>query len=332
MEIVRGVHQIKLPLPAGAALSHINTYLIEGSKGNLLVDTGFDTPEAFAALRDGLRDGGFGFKDISQIIVTHIHPDHYGLAYKLKQMSGATVAFSEIEQRFLESRYANSDKLLEEVQLLFKRNGVPEDDLSELTEAALAVKQFVGLVSPDVKLKNGDKISTGSSELKVFLTPGHSPGHICLYEPKRKFLFSGDHILPDIFPHVGLHPQSGENPLGDFFNSFEPMANLEVNFIFPGHGSVFSGFKLRVGELFHHHEQRQLAIMKVIRDNPKTAYQIATEIPWMPAGEAVQFEQLSVFDKRLAVMETLAHLRLLALEGKAERITQQDIDLYWSGG
>lgn len=332
MEIVRGVHQIKLPLPAGAALSHINTYLIEGSKGNLLIDTGFDTPEAFAALRDGLRDSGFGFKDISQIVVTHIHPDHYGQAYKLKQMSEATVAFSEIEQRFLESRYVNSDKLLAEVQLLFKRNGVPEDDLSELTEAALAVKQFVGLVSPDVKLKNGDKISTGSSELKVFLTPGHSPGHICLYEPKRKFLFSGDHILPDIFPHVGLHPQSGENPLGDFFNSFEPMANLEVNFIFPGHGSVFSGFKLRVGELFHHHEQRQLAIMKVIRDDPKTAYQIATDIPWMPAGAAVKFEKLSVFDKRLAVMETLAHLRLLVIEGKAERITQQDIDLYWSGG
>ncbi len=332
MEIVQGVHQIKLPLPAGTALDHINAYLIEGSQGNLLIDTGFDTPEAFGALRDGLRNSGFGFKDINQIVVTHIHPDHYGLADKLKQMSGATVAFSEIEEKLIESRYVKTDSLLKEVRLIFKRNGVPEDDLPELTEAALAVKQFVGLVSPDIKVKNGDRISTGSSELKVFLTPGHSPGHICLYEPKRKFLFSGDHILPDIFPHVGLHPQSGENPLGDFFDSFESMAKLEVNFIFPGHGSVFSGFKLRVGELFHHHEQRQLAIMKVIRDDPKSAYQIAIEIPWMPSGEAVKFEKLSIFDKRLAVMETLAHLKLLIIEGKAEKIAEEDTDLYWAGG
>lgn len=332
MEIVQGVHQIKLPLPVGAALDHMNTYLIEGTQGNLLIDTGFDTPEAFGALRDGLRNNGFGFKDISQIVITHIHPDHYGLADKLKQMSGATVYFSEIEEGLVESRYVRTDSLLNELRTLFERNGVPEGDLSELTEAALAVKQFVGLVAPDIKLKNGDKISNGSSELKVFLTPGHSPGHICLYELKRKFLFSGDHVLPDIFPHVGLHPQSGENPLGDFFNSFEPMENLEVSFVFPGHGSAFSGFRLRVGELFHHHEQRQLAIMKLITDDPKTAHQIATEIPWMPSGKAVKFEKLSIFDKRLAVMETLAHLRLLIVEGKAEKITREETDLYWAGG
>ena len=84
MEIVQGVHQIKVPLPAGAALDHINAYLIEGTKGNLLIDTGFDTPEAFAALRDGLRFSGFGFKDITQIVITHIHPDHYGMADKIE--------------------------------------------------------------------------------------------------------------------------------------------------------------------------------------------------------------------------------------------------------
>ncbi len=332
MEIVQGVHQIKLPLLAGAPLDHVNVYLLEGSNGNLLVDTGFDTPEAFAALRDGLRNSGFGFKDITQVVVTHIHPDHYGLADKLKQMSGATVAFSEIEEKLLDSRYVKTDELLKQMRLLFERGGVPEDELSDFTEAALAVRQFVGLIRPDIRLKGGDKIAIGSAEFKVILTPGHSPGHICLYEPKRKFLFSGDHLLPNIFPHVGLHPQSGDNPLRDFFNSFNAMAKLEVSFVFPGHGSVFSGFKLRVGELFYHHEQRQLAITKAIRDDPKSAYQIASEIPWMPSGEAVSFEKLSTFDKRLAVMETLAHLKFLIMEGKAEKIGKESIDLYWAGG
>jgi len=332
MEIVQRVHQIKLPLPAGAALDHNNAYLIEGTKGNLLIDTGFDTPEAFAALRDGLRFSGFGFKDITLIVATHIHPDHYGMTDKLKQMSGANVAFSEIEEKFIDSRYVKTDNLLKEVKKLFESNGVPEEDLSEFTEASMAVRQFVGVVKPDIKLKDGDKITVASSDFKVVLTPGHSPGHICLYEPKRKLFFSGDHILPDIFPNVGLHPQSGENPLGDFFSSLEVLAKLEVNFIFPGHGSVFSGFTLRLGELFRHHEKRQLAIKRIIENDMKTAYQIATEIPWMPSGEAIKFEKLSIFDKRLAVMETLAQLKLLMIEGKAEKVVQENVDLYWAGG
>jgi glyoxylase-like metal-dependent hydrolase (beta-lactamase superfamily II) len=310
----------------------MNIYLIEGTQGNLLIDTGFDTPEAFGALRDALKFSGFGFKDITVIAATHVHPDHYGLVDKLKQMSGAKVALSDIEAKFIDSRYGKTDALIKQVKQLLVSNGVPEADLTELAEASMAVKQFVGVVKPDIILKDGDKITVASSEFKVVLTPGHSPGHICLYEPKRKLFFSGDHILPDIFPHVGFHPQSGDNPLGDFFKSLEALSKLEVNFIFPGHGSVFSGFKLRLGELHYYHEQRQRAIMRIIENDTKSAYQIATEIPWMPGGEAVPFNKLSAFDKRLAVMETLAHLKLLVIESKAEKVVKENIDLYWAGG
>jgi glyoxylase-like metal-dependent hydrolase (beta-lactamase superfamily II) len=332
MEIVQGIHQIKLPMPEGAALDHVNVYLVEGTKGNLLIDTGMDTPEAFAALRDALKFGGFGFKDLTLIVATHIHPDHYGMVDKLKQLSGANVALSDIEAGLIDSRYVKTDGLLNQVKQLLESNGVPDGDLTELTEASMEIKEFAGVVKPDIMLKDGEKITVAASEFKVIVTPGHSPGHICLYEPKRKLLFSGDHILPDIFPHVGLHPQSGENPLGDFFKSIEALAQLEVNFIFPGHGSVFSGFNLRLGELSYYHEQRQRAIMRVIENDTKSAYQTATEIPWMPGGEAVKFDKLSTFDKRLAVMETLAQLKLLMIEGKAEKVVKENVDLYWAGG
>jgi glyoxylase-like metal-dependent hydrolase (beta-lactamase superfamily II) len=330
MEIVQGVHQIKIPLPG--AVDHMNVYLIEGTQGNLLIDTGFDTPEAFGALRDALKFSGFGFKDITVIAATHIHPDHYGMVDKLKQLSGARVALSDIEARFLDSRYGKTDSLLEEVKKLLAFNGVPESDLTELAESSLAIKQFVGVVKPDIILKDGDKITVAASEFKVILTPGHSPGHICLYEPKRKLFFSGDHLLPDIFPHVGFHPQSGANPLADFFKSLDALAELEVSFIFPGHGSVFSGFSLRLGELHYYHEQRQRTIMRIIESDNKSAYQIATEIPWMPAGDSVPFNKLTAFDKRLAVMETLAQLKLLMSEGKAQKVVKENIDLYWAGG
>jgi glyoxylase-like metal-dependent hydrolase (beta-lactamase superfamily II) len=330
MEIVQGVHQIKVPLPG--AVDHMNIYLIEGTQGNLLIDTGFDTPEAFGALRDALKFSGFGFKDITVIAATHIHPDHYGMVDKLKQMSGARVALSDLEAKFIDSRYGRTDALLEEVKKLLASNGVPETDLTELAESSLAIKQFVGVVKPDIILKDGDKITVAASEFKVILTPGHSPGHICLYEPKRKLLFSGDHVLPDIFPHVGFHPQSGVNPLSDFFKSLETLANLEVSFIFPGHGSVFSGFNLRLGELHYYHEQRQRSTMRIIENDNKNAYQVATELPWMPAGDSTPFNKLSAFDKRQAVMETLAQLKLLVSEGKAQKVVKENIDLYWAGG
>jgi glyoxylase-like metal-dependent hydrolase (beta-lactamase superfamily II) len=310
----------------------MNIYLIEGTKGNLLIDTGFDTPEAFGALRDALKYSGFGFKDITVIAATHAHPHHYGLVDKLKQLSEAKVALGDIETKFIDSRYTKPDALLKQVKQLLVANGVPESDVTEFAEASMAVKQFVSVVKPDILLKDADKITVASSEFKVVLTPGHTPGHICLYEPKRKMFFSGDHLLPDIFPHIVYHPQSGENPLGDFFKSLEALSKLEINFIFPGHGSVFSGFKLRLGELKYYHQQRQQAVTRIIESDTKSAYQIATEIPWMPAGEAIPFNKLSAFDKRLAVLETLAELKLLISEGKAKKIVKENVDLYWAGG
>lgn len=333
MEVVQGVHQIKIPLPnSNMPLDHVNVYLVEGSQGNLLIDAGWNTPEAFSALEEGLRDSGFDFKDISQIIITHLHADHYGMAGKIKELSGAKVALSKIEADMLDSRYVNLDALLQQLTHFLHSNGVPQDELPGFARASLPARKFVIPVSPDIILEGGGKISIGSSEFEVLLTPGHSPGHICLYEPERKLLFSGDHVLPEITPNVGFHPQSGENPLGGFLKSLQYLSKLEVNFVFPGHGHVFSGLGLRIEELIRHHEKRELDIMNVLRAEKKSAYQIAAEIPWVPDAEDATFQDLSVFDKRLAVMETLAHIQLWVTEGELQRIKENDIILYQAAG
>ena len=327
MEIVQGVHQIKLPLPGGT-LDHVNVYLVEGDEGNLLIDAGWNTPEAFSALKEELMTKGFEFKDISQIVITHLHPDHYGLAGKIRELSGAKIALSEIETHMLNSRYVDMTPLLSGVTRLLRSNGVPESELPQLSEASLPAREFVIPASPDVKLKAGRKVSVGLFEFEVLSTPGHSPGHICLYEPKRKLLFTGDHILPDITPNVGLHPQSGGNPLGDYLNSLRDLKKLEVTFAFPGHGSVFNGLRLRIEDLFYHHEQRKSAIVRVIQGEMKTAYEIAEEIPWVPGAEDVSFQDLLAFDKRLAVLETLAHLQLLISEDKVKKAAQDGTNFY----
>jgi len=283
-------------------------------------------------LRDGLREAGFGFKDIAQIIVTHIHPDHYGLTGRVKQLSGDNLSVHRIEADLIHSRYVNLDGLLGDMARQLRYGGVPQNDLPQFRGASLWMKQFVVPVAPEIRLSGGEKLSNGSFEFEVLWTPGHSPGHICLYEPKKKLLFSGDHILPNITSHVGLHPQSGENPLGDFINSMRAIEKLEVNFVFPGHGAVFSGLKQRIGELLYHYRERKMAIIKSVSNELKTAYQIATEILWRPESGGVPFQELELWDKRLAVMETLAHLQLLMTEGKVEKVGEDDAVLYWAGG
>jgi len=184
--------------------------------------------------------------------------------------------------------------------------------------------KFVAPAPSDVTLEGGETINFKPFSFKVLWTPGHSPGHICLYESKEKFLISGDHILPNITPNVGFHPQSSPSPLADFLNSLDVVARLEVNFILPGHGEVFYDLKSRIGELRKHHEERNLEIMATLKAKPKTAYQIATELTWGGNTNQASYEDLNAWDKRLAVLETLAHLELL--------LTKREITKFQDGG
>ena len=314
-------------------LDHVNVYLIEGEKGNMLIDAGWYTPEALSILEEELRKNGFTLKDITQIVVTHLHPDHYGMAGKIREISGAKIALSAIETSMLDLRYINYDVLIREMLRFFRTNGVPKEELPQLSEASLPAREFVIPTTPQIKLKDKQKLSVDPFQFKAILTPGHSPGHICLYEPNRKLLFSGDHVLPQITPNVGLHPQSGENPLGDFVNSLNSLMNLDVSFIFPGHGPVFNGLKQRIEDLLYHHEQRKTAISDVLQGEMKTGYAVAEKIPWMTDfADTSSLQDMSFMDKRLAVMETLAHLQLLVAEGKAKKVIKNDTTFYQSIG
>ena len=330
MEIVRDVYQIRIPL-LFVPLEYVNVYVVCGVEGAILIDTGWNTPEAFSALEFGLKGHGIAWKDIKQIVVTHIHPDHYGLAKKIREYSGAAVAMHRIEAGLIEPRYLNFGNLLEELGRELHSNGVPSAELPGLEDASLWMNEFVLPLMPDVELDNGDSISNGTFEFEVMLTPGHSAGHICLYEARRKLLFSGDHILFEITPNVSCHPQSGDNPLGDYLRSLQTVEGLKANLVFPGHGPVFNSLKIRVEQIRSHHGRREGVILNAASDEPKTAYQIAAEIPWIPDQGGVGFDDLEGMDRRLAIMETIAHLRLLLSEGRVREIEREGVSLYLAG-
>lgn len=327
IEVTPGIYQLPLPM-INPSSGHVNTYLVQGDNEYLLIDTGWNTEEAFDSLKKQLAENDIKFKDIRQIVVTHVHPDHYGLAGRLKQLSGATLAMHHIEKGFIESRYVTMGNLLLQTEKWLHINGVPPDELPKLQMASVEMAKFVAPTLPDITLYGGETISSGTFNFHVLWTPGHSPGHISLYEPSRKVLISGDHILPNITPIIGLHPQSNPNPLSDYLNSLEQVKELKVELVLPGHEHPFTGLKQRAQQIIRHHKQRNLEILRVLNTTPKTTYQIATEMTWQSDINGVRWQELNSLDKRLAVLEILAHLEAMRAIGKLDKFAANDIIHY----
>jgi len=327
IEVTPGIYRMPLPLPI-PTLSHINTYLVKGDNGYLLVDTGWNTGEAFDSLKKQLADNGINGREISQIVVTHTHPDHYGLAGELKPLFGATLALHHLEKDVIESRYINMDGLLQEISQWLHINGVPPDRLAELQKASLPMLKFVTPTMPDTTLYGGETIACGDFNFDVLPTPGHAPGHICLYEPDKKLLLSGDHILPTITPYVGMHPQSGSNPLGDYLDSLNRLKKLDVELVLPGHEQPFTGLQERIEGITLHHSLRNAEILAALDSESKTAFQLTTGITWLHDINGVGWYKLGNWDKRMAILETLAHLEAMRAKGELDKFSREDILYY----
>jgi glyoxylase-like metal-dependent hydrolase (beta-lactamase superfamily II) len=203
-EVSPGIYWLKLPiiLEDDPGLSHVNVYLARGRDGFLLIDSGWNTPDAFETLSHCMREIGADIKDISQIVCTHVHPDHYGMAGRIRKLTGASLFMHHIEKGFIAPRYINMHELLHQTDQMLIANGVSHDEMVRLRDATVGLEQFVVPAMPDTTLHDGETISTGIFTFRVVWTPGHSSGHICLYEPDKKILLSGDHILPSITPNI----------------------------------------------------------------------------------------------------------------------------------
>jgi glyoxylase-like metal-dependent hydrolase (beta-lactamase superfamily II) len=351
MEIIPGVYQLRFPLPLipledfflGQTLGQSNVYLIEGNAGWLLVDTGgWEASKVIDPFKKGLKTIGITFKDISEIVVTHVHVDHFGLSGKLKELSGANLCLHRMERCFIEPGDITREQVVKKMRQWLYKNGSPENEGLIVQKAPQGPMKFItpmfpdalffsGEIGfPDIFFSGGERISTGLFNFEVIWTPGHSPGHICLYERAKKVLISGDHILSHITPVIAFNPFSRSNPLGDYIGSLNSLKRLDVELVLPGHGDCFVHFHRRIDELIQHHEERKKIILELLKDGPKIAYEIASEITWMPEKGGVSWDKLDPWSHRLALMETLAHLKDLEEEGKVKKINKANLDFYCS--
>jgi glyoxylase-like metal-dependent hydrolase (beta-lactamase superfamily II) len=336
-EIIPGIYQLKVPIPNNP-LGNTNSYLLRGDDGALIIDPGMNNDESFEALKNELAGAGVTFEEITRIVATHSHGDHYGLSGRVKKLSNAQIIIHQVARDNMQFMAQHRQGRGEEMEQWLSLNGVPKSDPAEFQRgrpqgggpqrSGSGRPPFPEPTMPDVLLQGGETINVGRFNLKVVFTPGHDPGHICLYESTHKILFSGDHVLPVITPSVGLQTESGVNPLGDFLNSLNTIRQLDVDLVLPAHEQTFTNFRERVDEIITHHQRRDAEIMTAIKDEPKTAYEISQEITWMPSLGGTKFQDLRPWDKRMAVMETLAHLKVMKDTGKVAAFSRNSTIYY----
>ena len=257
-----GLWSIPVPLPNNS-LRYVLVYLFETDRGPYLIDAGWNTDDAFGALRSGMSEAGCDIADVQGVMVTHIHPDHYGLAGRIREASGAWISLHPADAELIHDRYDEPEDLLDRVAGALRRMGAPPEELEPLRNAAMPVRPFVDAVVPDVLLEDGARPEVPGWDLQAIWTPGHSPGHLCFYESRNELMLSGDHVLPRITPNIPFHPQAGANPLGDFLESLDKLEPYRVNEVLPAHEYRFEDLHRRLEELRQHHRERFAEVIEI---------------------------------------------------------------------
>ena len=304
-----GLWSVPVPLPNNS-LRYVLVYVFETDRGPYLVDAGWNTDDAYAALDAGLGHIGSSISDVQGVLVTHIHPDHYGLAGRVREASGAWVALHEADAKLIHDRYDAPEALLERVGSMLRRFGAPEPERNSLQQAAMPVRQFVNAVMPDTLIEDGQRPDVPGWDLTALWTPGHSPGHLCFWEPRHRVMLTGDHVLPRITPNIPFHPQASADPLGDFLRSLDKLEGYDSEEVLPAHEHRFVGLDARLEELRAHHEHRFAEVIAAIKDGCTTAWEIASRMRW-----SRPWDRIEGFMRRAAVAEAMAHLTALRERG-----------------
>jgi glyoxylase-like metal-dependent hydrolase (beta-lactamase superfamily II) len=215
----------------------------------------------------------------------------------------------------------DANVLLDEMREWLRLNGTPPTDLDRLNRGSMSMLERVQIAFPDRTLDGGEEIPCGRFAFRVIWTPGHSAGHICLYDAANKVLLSGDHVLPHITPSVGLHVPTTSNPLADYMDSLRLIGRLEAELVLPGHGEPFRGLPERTEALLAHHRARLDEVVALLATEPGpgsalTGYAIAARLRW---SRRRTWDDLSGFERRLAVTEALAHVELLHARGRVHK-------------
>jgi glyoxylase-like metal-dependent hydrolase (beta-lactamase superfamily II) len=306
-EIRSNLYRIEVPLPK-SPLKWLNSYIVKGDDRFLIVDTGFNREECLSAMNDGLGKLGVDPKR-ADFFITHLHSDHMGLLGTLLTDS-AKVYFNGREAQRIYAQYAGEDQW-QKILDVYVANGFAAEGARTSMERHPAHKYGLKRRIDFAIVNDGDAIDIGDFHFRCVATPGHSPGHTCLYDAGKKILIAGDHILFDITPNI-THWVDMEDSLGMYLASLGKVDSLDVELVLTGHRRLVHDLRRRVKELQEHHRARLNEVLAALGDGEKNVLQIAPYISWNITART--WEEFPAQQKWFAFGETMAHVK--HLEGK----------------
>lgn len=306
-QVLPSMYKIEVPLPRNP-LKAINSYIIRDGERTLIIDTGMNREECMTVMSAGLKELGV---DLAQtdFFVTHLHADHLGLVSSLAT-DGATVYFSQPDANVINSTHWDRNSSFADM------NGFPEDERKRAIENHPG-RKYSSRGHLDFHIvKDGDTVGIGEYLFRCVETPGHTRGHMCLYEPDKKLFMSGDHILIDITPNISLWSDD-EDPLREYLDSLDKVYDLDIELVLPGHRRALENCKQRIEELKQHHEARANEVLAILGKGSLNAYQVASRMTWDMSYET--WEEFPPSQKWFAFGEAVAHIKYLQEKGKVSK-------------
>ncbi|WP_167137626.1 MBL fold metallo-hydrolase [Diaminobutyricimonas sp. TR449] len=301
-EAVRdGIRTLPMPLPAVAPPYTLGYLIVDSADDVHVLDPGWDDAANWSRLEQGLATIGKRPADVASITVSHLHSDHLGMAERLRSASGARVALSRREQDAIDA-LAGRDVADHTGRL--DEWGVPasaQAELAQLKRPALAPFRA------DTLLEDGDDLGIPGRTLTALHTPGHTPGHLSFVDSGDRLLFTGDHLLPNMFPGVGLGGPTESSPIGDYLDALERLAPYDEYEVCPGHGYRFTGLRARREQTAEHHLRRSREVAALLAGSEDlSVWQIASGVHWT-AG----WPNLHGFELQSALAQTAMHIEFV---------------------
>lgn len=307
-QLAENLYYLDIPL-VGSPLKNLNSYLILGER-SLLIDTGFRQESCRVALERELDELGVN-RDTMDIFITHLHSDHSGLAPDLIR-PGCAMYMGQIDLAFMR-KHATSEgwKALAELD---RKEGFSQEEVAyfwgEDTAESGEPRSYDGFEG----VVDGQVLTYGGLALQCVETPGHTPGHMCLYDAQNKRLFTGDHVLFHITPNI-CRWAGVEDSLGQYLHGLAKVSLLDVEEMHTGHRHDRGTFQERIAQLQAHHQDRLADTLQAVEAYPgRCAYDLAGKLRW--SIRAKNWAEFPVAQKFFAVGETLAHLDYLACRGQ----------------
>src|SRR3954452_4582754 len=307
--LLPGVWRLRLPLP-WPGVPHGNAWAVAAGDGVVLFDCGYHDEGSLGHLERALAMVNLKLEHVRLLVCTHAHTDHYGEAATIIDRSGCELWMHPNHGHMLRHAEDPEEWMRRRIEVA-RQSGVPAEPLERFAASRRGSGTGIArIVEPDRDLLPGVVIDTDLGVWTVHETPGHAPSHVCLFQPDRRLLISGDHLLGrvSLYYDYGYSP----DPAGEFLRSLDVVETLGARLCLPGHGRTFTDVQAHIDanrSLVHERIGKVLSVVE--SDGPTTAFDAVPKV----YGEAI-----TPMNANWWLSETLCYLGHLEVEGRVERI------------